>query len=167
MATFLLDFQNTLFDEQKYEEFLYAEKGGVQDFEEGELSPFLYPDVLPFFKRRANDTCIIVSGGDEELQKEKVEKSGLGAYISDMWMTGSTPKGEVLEERRHELTDEPIIFVDDSAAHLESAQERIPEIVPVRIQRAEDESDMVVMSDFETIQNLDELDAVLDALTEE
>lgn len=81
---FLLDFDRTIFDTEKFYNAL--EKGLIIPSEALNLESigmYMYEDTLPFLQRRTEmgDTLILVTRGELVIQKTKVENSGIASFF--------------------------------------------------------------------------------------
>ncbi len=91
-----------------------------------------------FIKSHKNDGLILMTFGNELIQKSKVEGSGLAEYFDDIIFTEEKPKSEVIEKLISELpNNEKIVFIDDKAEELKRTKETSPNVICVRMKREE------------------------------
>ncbi len=155
---YFLDFDRTIFDTDAFVSYLFErsgkEKTALENIEEGifslfnkesisfepkELAPFVYIDAataLRFFENSAT----ILTFGDKEFQKSKVESAVAGIPRVSTLYTEGILKGEFLRDRRH-LWNAEAIFVDDTPAQLESVAKHCPDIRLFEMRRDGQEGD--------------------------
>lgn len=128
-----LDFDRTLFDTERFKLSNSAEKEG---FEYGELSNFLFSDVISFLvEYTKNKPEIITFARDRKWQEEKVLSSGIGQYVQSIHIVEGV-KGEFLALLLENIPQsEPIWFVDDDPTQLLSVREHCPHVVCVQMAR--------------------------------
>lgn len=123
---------------------------------------FLYPDVEPFLKKIENEfDLFLISYGDKEFQKEKIEKSGIAQFFKKVFVTPDINK--VSTFKRILRKNEKVIFVDDNPAALSAIKEKFPKVITIRMNRGEgrykkEKSNQNI--DF-TVKNLKELEKIL------
>lgn len=137
--TLFIDVDRTLFDvDAVYEEA--AQRNIVpQELALAEAPRFLYPDTREFLQNHQEYQLVLCTFGDEEYQKEKVRRSGIGELVHDALYTGSTMKGEVLANALQTGNYKaPFFFLDDDIMQLQSVREEAPDITLVKIERVPD-----------------------------
>ena len=146
--TYFIDFDDTLFDTPKYVEYLRLKSGVLNPndklseaelfnllkqnssthervFAPGELAQFLYFDVPEFLRAMGNEATIITQG-DPEVQKIKVQSALFGIPRVNTFYTGAMSKGEYLVPRI-EAYIQPV-FIDNSAEELGEVARLLPNI---------------------------------------
>lgn len=144
-----LDFDRTLFDTEAFFAFLgerFNEPLPETDIERvqlaarlasrvasggltlapGELAPFVYADV-PEFLRALGNEAVIVTYGDEALQRMKIESALAGIPRVSAIYVGESRKGPHLA-RRLAISSTRALFVDDTPLELESVAAHCPEV---------------------------------------
>jgi FMN phosphatase YigB (HAD superfamily) len=97
---------------------------------------FLYPDVLPALERlKKRFSLILLSYGEDKLQREKVKKSKISCYFRKVFITQDINKISELE--KFLAPKEMAILVDDNSQFLLKAKEVFPCLITVRINRGE------------------------------
>jgi FMN phosphatase YigB (HAD superfamily) len=101
-----------------------------------QANQFLYPDVLPVLRNLEKENeLIILSYGEKEFQREKIENSKITQYFNKIIVTQEINKiseiRKVLEEEKN------IIFVEDNPKTLVEAKKIFPNILTIRINRGE------------------------------
>ena len=145
---YFLDFDRTLFDTDTFKEYLAernadssitgepeedvartlneAAQSGQLTFAPGELSRFLYADVAEFLRMLGNE-AVIITYGNEALQKAKVESS-----LNDVVRVTALYTGDVL--KAHYLENWPgyygqeAVFTDDRVYELETMSTLFPKM---------------------------------------
>lgn len=146
--TYFLDFDRTLFDTDAFvahlmrrpdaERFLRHEsesalaatlnalaQAGEVAFVPGELKPFMYPDVSGFISMAENDVAILTFG-NSDLQRLKIENVLAGAPPISVFYTGDTMKGAYMKDWMGQY--EHPVFVDDMPAQLEDMAAHCPQV---------------------------------------
>jgi hypothetical protein len=147
MGTFFLDFDRTLFDTSAFLAYIVqrdiltelemlseVEKAvalnkkvsdGTLVFQEGELTHFLFPDAQEFLAAHGGE-CVVVTAGNEHLQKAKCANA-LAAYENlKIFYTGEERKGPFIAKIENDFP-KPWTFVDDKPMELESVGTAHPE----------------------------------------
>jgi len=163
---YFLDFDRTVFDTDA----MYIEMrkhvdeaviGTLSSLDSVETKDYLFKDALDFFNNhKASDifivsSCIGKSGmWDISYQREKVERSGIGKYVSELLVVETTKVNAI---KKYLKAGTSSLFVDDLERHLHEVHEHIPEITACCIDR----TGGVGNSEFPIIKSLNELDGVL------
>lgn len=151
---YLLDFDRTLFDTDAFKRALLVrpELAGFSPLEEmdlaaelntrsregrlafapGELAEFLYPDVRPFLEAY-RDRVRIVTFGNPDLQRIKIESALAGLPAIEYWLTHEVRKGAYLANC--ELGGDPHALIDDAPLELEILDASCPHIEGIEIRR--------------------------------
>ena len=159
--TYFLDFDRTLFDTDSFLVYLgerleiapllslsreersrvlgEALTEGRITFAPGELSQFVYADV-PEFLRAAGNEAVIVTYGDETIQKAKIESAFAGIPRISALYIGFTHKGEFLKERYLRYGSSPV-FTDDLPSELEGVTAYCPSMKLYEMRRDGKEGD--------------------------
>lgn len=178
MATIILDFDRTIFDTdrfidhclgklsafkkrtgKKHELAALANRAvlnGDLRFVPGELTRFLYPDVMPFLDAYDPSNLAILTWGNEHLQRAKVESTGIADHFGAIVYT-SQPKGRAIRDLLP--LPPPIVLVDDDGAQLDSVAAEVPEVVRVWMRRVEMHA--APATDCTSVRSMEELDAFL------
>lgn len=100
-------------------------------------SEYLFPDSIDFVKFLKENGCeiTILSFGDNEFQREKIEGSGIADYVDRVFITQAS-KGQFFEDQHFEQ-GEKVYFFDDRVHFLEDAKKRAPAIITVLVSRPE------------------------------
>ena len=158
---YFLDFDRTCFDTDSFLHYLavhphtkqYAHlseqelgrvlnedvESGVLSFAPGELSQFLYEDAGRFLRDKENGVMLITYG-NPDLQKIKVESALYGIPRISTLYTGNMRKGEYIAPHISMYGNAPV-FVDDSREELEILSNRCPNAVVYEMRRDGREGD--------------------------
>jgi FMN phosphatase YigB (HAD superfamily) len=75
--------------------------------------PFLLnTNLIDTVRRLGRENCYIVTHGDTEFQKDKIEKSGIKSFFADIKMTPVGKKEQIQEICKLNEKDE-VVFIDD------------------------------------------------------
>lgn len=106
---------------------------GILSFTPGELSLFLYEDAGRFLRDKENGVMLITYG-NEALQRAKVESALHGIPRISTIYTGEVRKGEYLAPHIRMYGQSPV-FVDDSIVELETMMNTCPGVVIYEMRR--------------------------------
>jgi len=170
---YFIDFDRTAFDTDSFIEYLknhpvasafthlpeaelaVALNESIQDktlvFLPGELSRFLYEDAARFLRDKENGVMLITYG-NEALQRAKVESALYGIPRISTIYTGDVRKGDYLAPHIGMYGQSPV-FVDDSVVELEIFSNRCPNARVFEIRRDGKEGD----GRWSVLSNLSEL----------
>src|SRR3989344_5478051 len=90
--------------EELYEEILNASKD------------FINEDLASLLKTLGNENCYIVTRGHQNFQMDKISRTELSDYFSEIIVVQGSKK-EAVEEICEKHKDEKVIFIDDKAHH--------------------------------------------------
>ncbi len=152
---YFIDFDRTAFDTDSFIEYLKthpvagqfsqlpepelavalnaAVADGTLSFAPGELSHFLYEDAGRFLRDKENGVMLITYG-NEALQRAKVESALYGIPRISTIYTGEVRKGEYLAPHIGMYGQSPV-FVDDSITELETMMDLCPGVVIYEMRR--------------------------------
>lgn len=155
--TYFLDFDRTLFDTSAFIAYVIKRdslqhlltlseadmavelntltKGGKLSFSEGELFRFMYPDAVEFLQKKLSE-CVVVTAGNIELQKAKLENVFQPPYALPLFYTRDEEKGPFLKRMKDSYVA-PYVFIDDKPSQLDSVQEFCPDVTSYEIQRGQ------------------------------
>lgn len=107
-----------------------SEKDDLKHFF-SDLSEFVYPKAHKLIReyRRQADKLILLSYGDQELQNQKVQGSGLAGYFDKIIVTGD--KAEVLKDWYSDK--ERMIFINDKSEENEKIKNFFPNLKIIKI----------------------------------
>lgn len=129
-----------------------------------ELSNFVYPDVVPFFeKHKDTHEFKMITYGEEDIQRRKVEHSGIDHYFSEILYLNNDTKGPLIERCVGDYQGE-VAFIDDGYKHLLEMKETCPQVRGIRIKRKGAKEGLggnVQKEEFEVIYGLEELESLL------
>jgi len=113
-------------------------KGLRSNFEKilNKANKFLYSDVEPFLKKVCNKFDLyLVSYGDKNFQKKKIEKSGITKFFKKIVITTDINKSSTLKKFLRK--NEKAVFVDDNPEALSTTKEKFPQVITIRMNRGE------------------------------
>jgi FMN phosphatase YigB (HAD superfamily) len=108
----LVDFDHTLFNTEKFKEILKT--GTIPGYPE-----FLYDDAPQFLEyAREYGELALLSEGEPDFQKEKIEKSGISKFFSEVKIFPSFQKSTYFAQ----VSDKPnVILIDDKPDIIDEA----------------------------------------------
>lgn len=159
---YFLDFDRTLFDTEAFFPFITSRfseplprtddgqahlatslarkvASGELAFAPGELASFVYPDV-PEFLRALGNEAVIVTYGDEGLQRAKILSALAGIPRVSAIYVGAHRKGPPIAARLG-ASGTRALFVDDTPLELESVETHCPEVTLYEMRRDRDAGD--------------------------
>lgn len=80
---------------------------------------FVNQDLLNLVKKLGKENCYIVTYGYEEFQLDKIERSGIASFFSDIIVVGKEYKKEAIEQICSKYADEKVFFIDDKQKHFD------------------------------------------------
>lgn len=129
---------------------------------------FLYPDVEPLLKKIENKfDLFLLSYGDKNFQREKIEKSDIAKFFKKVFITSDINKAstfkKIIASASKRGLKEKTIFIDDNPAALSAVKEKFPKVITIRMNRGEgrykkEKSNQNI--DF-SVKNLKELEKIL------
>ncbi len=175
-----IDLDWTLLDTQKYRDLLIR-AGAVETVEDNgkklviprekrlevtnraDFNSFLYGDTIPFLSHWNKKVKLyLITFGDKEIQKIKVERSGLKPYFSEIIYTGEVHKAPFIGAQSGCLQGECAFFLDDNVSELELAARTCPNLHVVRMRRPKGEHSYDPGADtFVSVSNLGEFEVLL------
>ncbi|MCK4919021.1 MAG: hypothetical protein KAS01_01410 [Candidatus Pacebacteria bacterium] len=107
-------------------------KEGMQNLTE-RFSDFIFSDFFCFLNIAKKEELILLSYGLSDFQKNKIEKSGIIPYFSEIIIT-SRDKAEDVEEIQNKYK-EKLVFIEDKAESIDSVKKKLPEVTTMKIIR--------------------------------
>src|SRR6476646_4996370 len=110
-------------------------------------SEFIFGDARAFVTDPRNDTPLIVlSAGDQRLQTQKIEKSGLAPYFDQVIIVPADKTEHNKEERLEQLlqTFDSVVFFDDRRSTISHLRKLYPDrskLLPVLVDRSASSDD--------------------------
>ena len=84
-----------------------------------ESPKFNNKELLDVVNKLGKENCYIVSHAKENWQRDKISKTGIGQYFSEIYVVSESKKGAVEALcKKHEK--ETVVFVDDKAKYFEN-----------------------------------------------
>ena len=77
---------------------------------------FINKELLNIIKKLGKVNCYIVTHGSEEWQRDKINRSGIDTFFSEIVVVSENKK-EAIEKICVRHKDEKVIFIDDKAHH--------------------------------------------------
>lgn len=146
--TYFLDFDRTLFDTSAFLAYVLERDNlsrllslsevematelnsltakGLLVFAPGELDRFMYPDANDFL-RKNHGNCAVVTAGNVELQKAKLESAFHSDPSLPIFYNGDERKGTFIA-RMIDSYEEPLVFIDDKISELDSVALHCPQV---------------------------------------
>lgn len=104
-----------------------------------DCSKYVFDDVENFIGKIGKENICLLSYGDIYFQQEKINKSGIGSKIENIFVTDKL-KSEKIEEilnARNANPDQKIFFIDDRIEQIKDVKEKFSSIVTVFLKRPE------------------------------
>lgn len=92
---------------------------------------FLYPDVMPFLKRHAEHQLILLSFGNPDWQRAKIEHTGFLEVFHDILLTDQ-PKTEAL---RGTVVSQKTVLINDRGSEIDAIKQSHPELFAIWLRR--------------------------------
>lgn len=174
-----LDFDRTLFDTDKFYDWLGPDRfGRILAITGGTLTPpdfstYLYEDTVPFLKHMAKTHRIVLLtyAVNTVLQRKKIRGSGIVPLLDDVIITegeagNKTGKGVAAAEYLARIGDPgwEHAFVDDAPENIDEVKRLNPEIRCIRIDRVPQAQGIVhegMLDPDHVVKDLKELEALL------
>ncbi|MEI7709166.1 MAG: HAD hydrolase-like protein [bacterium] len=77
---------------------------------------FVNQDLVKIIKKLGKENCCIISYGDEEFQKDKINSAGISSLFFEIIVVQSSKK-EAVEKIAAQFPTEKVLFIDDKASH--------------------------------------------------
>lgn len=100
---------------------------------------YVFPDTVFFLNHFKKKQLFLISHGDRNFQRKKIQGSGLASYFQAVEITGrkkSLSLKKFLGKSQKEKP-EKIFFLDDRLHYLEETKRRLPEVVSILLKRKE------------------------------
>jgi len=97
------------------------------------FSDYIFSDFFCFLSIAKKEELILLSYGSSDFQKNKIEKSGIVPYFSEIIIT-SRDKAEDIEEIKKRY-NEKLVFIEDKAESIDNVKKRMPEVTTMKIIR--------------------------------
>ncbi|MBW6440907.1 hypothetical protein K0B03_02625 [Patescibacteria group bacterium] len=107
-------------------------KDGMQSLTESS-SDFIFSDFFCFLSFAKKEELILLSYGLSDFQKNKIEKSGIVPYFSEIIVTARDKADDI--EEIHKKHKENIILIEDKAESIDNVKRRVPEVTTMKIIR--------------------------------
>lgn len=105
----------------------------------GNLKRFLFPDLRIFLKKFKKKELVLISYGDTEFQKIKIESSKVSPYFLKI-VIADEDKAELIKKfliRQPAKKKEDIFLLEDFPLHINAVKRKLPEVRVIRIKRKE------------------------------
>lgn len=117
---------NTLVQEAQYEAVMQSMQQLLQ-----QTAQFVYPDVMPFLKRHAEHQLILLSFGNPDWQRAKIEHTGFLDRFHDILLTDQ-PKTGVLKDR---VESQKTVLINDRGSEIDAIKQSHPELFAIWLRR--------------------------------
>lgn len=100
---------------------------------------YVFPDTVFFLNHFKKKQLFLISHGDRNFQRKKIQGSGLASYFQAVEITGRKKSLGLKKFLRKNQKEEPekIFFLDDRRHYLEEAKRKFPSLISVLLQRPE------------------------------
>lgn len=162
---FFIDFDRTVFNAHHFLNDLVRESLNKNVFDVTKLYEYVYPDALTFLEKRKedNDTTVLVTRGDPEVQKTKAEYARVLDFFSAAQFVSEGAKSRAIGEylETNPLKEgEQAFFIDDTVFELQDVKNTHPFITPIRMRRADaknlhiESPELTEAADFNDIESM-------------
>lgn len=145
---------------RRYKEFDYKSALEKINAEISKSAVYLFDDSLVFLKKlnRAAFEVNLMTLGDDNFQRSKVENSGIASLFDNVYFV-SKNKWEIMDQYVSE--DEKFVFIDDRADTINNISSKFSQSVCLCIKRKEeDHDDLNKQREFDSIVKIRELKEV-------
>ena len=132
--------KNGYFNLEMIIEFLYQTKRFNKEKIKEEIRSFMdksgkfvYSDFAGFAGNFGKENLILLSYGDANFQKEKIEKSGIASFFKEIIITRD--KAKSFKTIFQKYNAEKIFFIDDKADQVNQIKKYFPQVVAIKIER--------------------------------
>lgn len=104
-----------------------------------QTQPYLFSDVIPFLENHKKDYLCLVSFGATNLQKKKVQGSGIGQYFKEITFADGL-KSLIINNILASCPmdeGERVYFLDDRAEYIEDVKKNCRGIITIMVNRPE------------------------------
>ncbi|HEV7701954.1 MAG TPA: HAD hydrolase-like protein [Candidatus Paceibacterota bacterium] len=84
-----------------------------------ETKNFINEGLIKTIKKLGKENCYIVTYGDEEFQRDKIERAKISPLFSEIIVVGKEYKKEAIEKICGRHKDEEVVFIDDKQKHFD------------------------------------------------
>ncbi|MFA5750964.1 MAG: HAD hydrolase-like protein [Candidatus Paceibacterota bacterium] len=84
----------------------------------GKCPLYINQEVIDLIKKAGKENCFLVTNGEQQFQKDKIEKSGITPLFKEIYIVPDS-KREVIEKICKENINEKIVFMDDKPKFFE------------------------------------------------
>ncbi len=129
---FIIDFDDTLFDTHSFKqeidyltEDLYKQSGRIKEF--------LFPESASFleFLKQTNQPLILLSLGEENFQKTKIDITGIGRFFDLIHITADAKEEAVRKILNDFKTKKDIWFINDKIEETKKVIKFFPHLKPI------------------------------------
>lgn len=127
---------------------------------------FIYPDFFSFVKDFEKNNLILLSFGEINFQRTKIENSKIAPIFSEVIIT-TKDKVESLMLIRKKHSNDKIFFIDDKAEQIDKVKNILPQIVTIKMERLQGEHVKIKsrLTNY-TVKNLDEARKIINESNE-
>ena len=97
---------------------------------------FVYADFFGFVNNFNKKNLILLSFGEINFQRTKIENSGVVSYFQEVIIT-QEDKTENLKNILKKNKGEKIFFIDDKAEQIDKLKEKLPQIITMKMERSQ------------------------------
>jgi HAD superfamily hydrolase (TIGR01509 family) len=84
-----------------------------------ESKNYVNKELLEIIKKIGKSNCYLVTYGDEEFQKDKIKRTDVSPFFSEIIIVSDSKK-EAIEKICAKYKNEKVVFIDDKAKHFEN-----------------------------------------------
>ncbi|MDZ4260365.1 MAG: HAD family hydrolase, partial [Candidatus Sungbacteria bacterium] len=102
-------------------------------------SKYIYRDVPDFlaFLEKEGIRAVLLSTGDAQFQKQKINKSGITDLFDDIIIISDSSKVSALDTLIRKKKPASTIFIDDKKEVVEEVKKSLPEVYTIQMRRRE------------------------------
>lgn len=98
------------------------------------LTKYLYPDAVWFLKKmkKKNARLVLLSYGDKEFQKTKIEKTKIGSFFDKVIVTNKKNKVPFVA-KLIKNSNKKVFFINDDPKEISQVSEKFKNIIPINV----------------------------------
>lgn len=126
---------------------------------------FIYPDFFDFVRGFEKSNLIILSFGEINFQRTKIENSKIASFFDEVIIT-SKDKVEDLTVICKKYGNDKIFFIDDKAEQVNMVKINLPQVIAIKMERSQGEHVNIKseLADY-TVKNLNEAKKIINGLS--
>ncbi len=96
------------------------------------INDYANTELIEILKKLGKENCYLFTFGDEELQLDKLKRTGIDVLVSEIIIIPVEEKKEILEKIAAKHKDEPVFFIDDKEKNFKNLDfKKCPNLKPI------------------------------------